>query len=258
MMRPVNRAVQAQRNSPREVQRNRHPLLLRVVGIVAFLMFGFGGYLTQWLTNPAAFPIKKIAVEGEFNHMTSEHVQAVVLDAVDGGFFNVNVAAVRSRILDEPWVLDAAVRRVWPDTIRVSIHEQTAVARWGEHALLNRFADIFVPESSPKSSRLAVLDGPIGSESEMLSRYFETQKRLDHIGLRVTRMKLSERRAWVVEIKDGATLVLGRHAVDERLDRFSEAFDDLLKGRWTSVALVDLRYTNGFAIREKPAAADNG
>lgn len=249
--------VQAQRNSSSEVRRRRHPLIF-VVGLLAFLMFGCGGYLIQWLLDPAAFPIRKIAVEGEFNHLTSEHVQRLVSDAVHGGFFDVDVAVVRARILDEPWILDAAVGRVWPDTIRVSIREQGAVARWGEHALLNRFADIFVPGSDPIPSGLAVLDGPIGAENELLARYFAVQKRLDQVGLRVARLKLSERRALVIDIENGATLVVGRRALAERLRRFSRAFDHVLKDRWAGVELVDLRYTNGFAIREKMAAADNG
>jgi cell division protein FtsQ len=257
MIRKVRNKVQAQRTAPVEVERRRHPLL-SVVGVVAFLMFAYGGYLTQQLFDPHAFPIRKIAVEGEFHHLTSEHVQRLVSNAVHGGFFDVDVVNVRTRILDEPWIFDASVRRVWPDTIRVSIREQNAVARWGEYALLNQDADIFVPDSSAIPSGLVVLDGPIGTESELLRRYSAIQETLDPIDLRVARINLSDRRAWAVEIKDGATLVVGRHAVAERLGRFSRAFEHALKENWTHVALVDLRYTNGFAIREKNGATDNG
>jgi cell division protein FtsQ len=257
MMRGEKRTAQAQRNPSPETRHRRNPLLF-VVGIIAFLMFGSGGYLVQRMFDPSAFPIRKIAVEGEFNHLTAEHVQRLVSNALHGGFFDVNVAVVRARILDEPWILDATVGRVWPDTIRVSIQEQDAVARWGEYALLNRFADIFVPVSNPIPSGLVVLDGPIGTESELLRRYFAIQKSLDKVGLRIARINLSERRAWAIEIEDGATLVMGRRAIAERLSRFNHAFADVLKARWDRVALVDLRYTNGFAIREKAATADNG
>ena len=219
MLKP-RETTQAHRLREDEVSPRRHPVLL-VFGTLAFLMCLYVGFLAQQLFDPAAYPIRKIAVDGEFHHLTTEHVQTVVSKAVHGGFFDVDVASVRELILDEPWVSDAAVRRVWPDTIHVSIREQVAVARWGEDALLNPVADIFVPESSAIPRDLVVLEGPIGTEGEVLQRYYSMQKVLDSVGLQVQRIRLSERRAWVVEIENGATLVIGRHAVAERLGRFS-------------------------------------
>ena len=84
------------------------------------------------------------------------------------------------------------------------------------------------------------------------------QEKLDEVDLQVARLHLSERRAWEVDIRDGATLLIGRHALAERLERFSRAFEHVLKENWMRVALVDLRYTNGFAIRERLSATDNG
>jgi cell division protein FtsQ len=185
-------------------------------------------------------------------------VERIVSAAIDGGFFGVDVAEVRSQILDEPWIFDASVRRVWPDTIRVSIHEQHAVALWGAYALLNEFADIFVPDTNVVPAGLVLLDGPIGSEAEVLERYGRIQQKLGEVGLRVASVKLSERRAWAVGIDRGATLMFGRHAVDDRLERFNRAFERILKANWDHLATVDLRYTNGFAIREKAPSQDNG
>lgn len=250
---------QARRNKSEDevASTSRHPIIY-IVGVVGFLMFAYGGYLTQKMLDPAAFPIRKIAVEGEFHHLDAEHLEQVVSSAIHDGFFGVDVADVRQRLLDEPWIFDASVRRVWPDSIRVSITEQQAVARWGEYALLNRFADIFVPEVDSMPRGLVRLDGPLGSEVELLSRYQLIQQRLGEIDLRVAGVRLSERRAWVVEIENGATLMIGRQAIAARLGRFNHAFKQVLKENWSRVALVDLRYTNGFAIREKLLAQENG
>lgn len=255
--RKVKSGAQARRNPAEEVPVRREPLLI-VVGVLGFLMFAYGGFLTQQLLDPVAYPVRRIAVEGEFQHLTAEHVERVVSAAVVGGFFGVDVADVRRRILDEPWVFDASVRRVWPDTLRVSITEQHAVARWGEYALLNDVADIFVPETEALAAVKVRLDGPLGSEAEVLRRYAEISRQLSTNGLRVAGISLSERRAWTIALADGATLVIGRDAVDDRLDRFSRAFAQVLQPHWEHVALVDLRYTNGFAIKEKTGERNNG
>ncbi len=255
--RKAKSGAQALRNPVEETPRRREPVLL-LFGVLGFLMFAYGGYLTQQLLDPQAYPVSRIAVEGEFQHLTAEHVERVVSGAIVGGFFSVDVADVRRRILDEPWVFDASVRRVWPDTIRVSIEEQHPVARWGEYALLNKHADIFVPEDDALPAGLVQFNGPIGTEAEILRRYAAISRQLSVNGLRVAGVSLSERRAWTVSLANGATLVVGRDAVDARLNRFNRAFETVLRAHWQHVASVDLRYTNGFAIKEKPGDQDNG
>ncbi len=249
--------IQAKRNSTPVEVRRRHPLLF-TVGVIAFFMFACGGYLAQKIFDPAAFPITKIAVEGEFQQITSEHVETLVSNAVYGGFFSVDVANVRKRILDDPWIFDAAVQRVWPDTIRVSIREQNAVARWGEYALLNSRADIFVPDAQGIPPQLPKLHGPIGTEAEMLSRFKVVRERLSKLGLTIARVEMSDRRAWLVELASGTVLVIGREELNRRLSRFSRAYDHFLKESWEKVDSIDLRYTNGFAVREKIEEVDKG
>ena len=78
--------------------------------------------------------------------------------------------------------------------------------------------------------------------------------RSDPIALKVAELELSERRAWRVTLADGAVLILGRHFVGERLERFARAWPTALEPNWTRVASLDLRYTNGFAVRPRASA----
>lgn len=225
-----------------------------VVGILAVTILAGAGYFVQLVGDPAAFPIRKVKVEGDFRHLAPQYVEKLVSGAVNGGFFSVDVETIRQRILEEPWLYDVAVQRVWPDTIRVSIKEQEPVAYWGENALLNGQADIFAPDRQSFPPDLVALQGPIGSETDVLRRFRSAQSQFGPRGLRITRLTLSERRAWVIEVAGGTTIVIGRHAIDQRLERFSRAYDSMLKDHWARIATIDLRYTNGFAIRERAAS----
>lgn len=219
--------------------------------LCALALLGGAGYFARLISDPAAIPIRKVTVEGDFVHLTQEHVQKLVSEAVHGGFFQVDVAAIRSRILDEPWLYDANVRRVWPDTISVSIREQQAVAAWGETSLLNAEGDIFAPDAATLPTGLVRLRGPVGTELEVLSTYRSIESRLARLGLHVAALSLSDRRALVLELAGGTTVIVGKHAVENRLARFQRVFDTLLREHWAQIAVVDLRYTNGFAIRRR-------
>ena len=227
------------------------------VGVAVFVVLG-APRLFSHLVKPGDFPIRKVKVDGDFRHLAPGAIESLVSSAVQGGFFEVDVQKIRARIMREPWVQDATVTRAWPDAIRVSIREQRPVARWGETALLSAQTQVFAPEKSTVPPGLVKLSGPKGSEAEVWATYRQIQESVEPLKLKVVDVALSERRAWRIVLEDGTTLVLGRHFLTERLGRFVRAWPDVLAPNWTRVSSLDLRYTNGFAVRPRNAPTADG
>ncbi|MEQ8233080.1 MAG: cell division protein FtsQ/DivIB [Gammaproteobacteria bacterium] len=215
-------------------------ILLATIGAIAWTVSA--------LTDPTALPIRRVQVEGEFVHLDPAHLQDVVAAVVDAGFFRVDVARVRERLLEEPWIRDATIRRVWPESLRVSIVEQRAVARWGERSLLNEGGELFTPAPAALPAGLVQLGGPPGAEREVLEAYRRMAARLDSVGLAIETLELSARHAWRLRLVGGTELALGRRDVEMRLERFLAAWHQGLGDVWERVGRVDLRYTNGFAV----------
>lgn len=209
------------------------------------------GYIGQSLQRPGSFPIRKVAVEGDFRHLPPGYVQTLVGGALHGGFFQIDVQNLRLGLLREPWVQEATVQRVWPDTVRVTIIEQVPAARWGRDALLNTEASVFRPRPGSIPPGLIRLDGPPGSEREVLETFRDLAPRLEALNLALVRLRLSDRGAWSFRLADGTRVILGRDRLRERLDRFERAYRAGLADVWSTVAAIDLRYTNGFAVLER-------
>jgi cell division protein FtsQ len=231
---------------------------LIVFGVMLFVTFLGLGFFAKALSDPAALPIRKVMVEGEFKYLEPDRLQAVVVEAVDAGFFGVDVTEIQDILLDEPWIRDATVRRVWPDALRVSIEEQLPVARWGSQALLNDQADIFVPAPDEIPEGLARLSGPVGTESTVLKRYFYVRRQLGTVDLWPQQVDLSERDAWTVTLSTDRLLILGRKEFEIRLARFVFGYKHGLDGLWERIGRVDLRYTNGFAVAEDGSPGGSG
>jgi cell division protein FtsQ len=223
--------------------------------VLAFGMLIAAGYLGQIVFGSDRHPVRKVTVEGNFRYLTPTYIQTLVGRELQGGFFQLDVEALRRQILEEPWVFDAAIERVWPDAIRVAITEQAPAARWGEHALLNTAADIFAPPPASFPPGLPRLSGPVGTENDVLSRYRQAQQAVRELGLRVASVDLSERGAWSLTFDDGTRLVFGRREVEARLAKFVAVYAPLLKHDWAGIATIDLRYTNGFAVEMRLASA---
>jgi cell division protein FtsQ len=86
------------------------------------------------------------------------------------------------------------------------------------------------------------------------ARYQLIGNMLAQIELRVSELRLNERRAWQVQLHNGLQLVLGRAVNDAQLEKFVAVYQQLLSDRAAQMESVDLRYNNGFAVRWKPGA----
>jgi cell division protein FtsQ len=212
----------------------------------------------RWLSDPVRFPLTVVEVKGEFRYLLKEDLQEAMASFVSGGFFTVNVSAIRAAAEQLPWVYQASVKRVWPATLRVVIVEQQPVAYWGEHGFLNAQGDSFVPERAAGSAGLPRLSGPPGQEKKVLGHYRQVLNILAPLGLQVARVALDERRAWTVYLDNGVELRLGRAEPWQRLQRFVRAYPGIFAGRIAELQGVDLRYSNGFSVLWQELAADSG
>ncbi|MFB3116822.1 MAG: cell division protein FtsQ/DivIB, partial [Gammaproteobacteria bacterium] len=198
--------------------------------------------------------IKHVHIEGEFLRLDTSRMQELVSDKVRGGFFNINVAAIRNTLMALPWVKKVSVHRIWPDGLRVVVNEQTAVVRWNETGLLNDQGHYFAPEKDSFPNDLPLLEGPEDSQKLLLER-FNLLKQFH--GLSVVHLRLNERRAWQFYLDSGLSVVLGRNDFESRIDRFVYMVIKNMGEKLSQAKEIDMRYTNGFAVRWKQRAIEN-
>ncbi len=222
---------------------------LMAVLVVTVIVTGF-----VWMMKPATLPIRQVHIEGEFLRLDTLRLQELVTDKVRGGFFNIDVAAIRNVLIALPWVNDVSVHRVWPDGLRVIVNEQTAVVRWNGTGLLNDQGHYFSPEKDSFPRGLPLLEGPEESRELLLER-FKLLKQT--YGLPVVHLHMNQRRAWKFELQNGLSVVLGRRDFDNRIERFVNVVINNLGEKSSRAREVDMRYTNGFAVRWKRSATEH-
>ena len=211
----------------------------------------------QWLSDPWRFPLSVVEVKGDFRYLDRQQLQVAVAPHATGGFFTVDVAAIRTAAEQLPWVHRARVKRIWPETLRLQIEEQQPVALWGEHGFLNKGGEPFVPEATDISLALPSLAGPDGQELKVLENFQRVSETLAPLGIKVTRMELDNRRAWHLQLDNAVLLELGRADAGQRLQRFVRAYPSVFAGRLDDLQHVDLRYSNGFSVYWKQAVLEN-
>ena len=192
------------------------------------------------------FPLRDIQLTGDVAHVTHEQVEAVVTRELRGNFFTVDLAHARAAFEKLPWVRKVNVRRQWPDRLEFAVEEHKPLARWGSTALVSAQGEVF---EAAINTTLPVLQGPEGTAPEVVSHFQLFEHALEPVGRRIVQITLSARRAWVLKLDDGMVLELGRDNLESRLAGFVSAYERTVARLPRPSTYVDLRYTNGFAVR---------
>ena len=197
-------------------------------------------------------PILHVTVEGDFVHVDKNTLVKAVMPHVTGNFINVDVTKLRESGEGLPWVKVIQVKRIWPDSLNLIVEEHTAIAQWGQTALINQQGELFSPAKATYPTGLAMIDGPEGANKMMTQRYRVLNKTFATLGLDLQQVSMDPRRAWTMQFDNGMTIRLGRADNAQRLQRFLRVYKAGLNSYQSAIAVVDMRYTNGLAVQWKP------
>lgn len=246
---------QAQAKRTRKHKRQARPLshwlkpllaLTTVAGSVAGLTL-----MLNWMKDPQHWPVRTVHVEGRFVHLQQAQLLDQVTPLAQQGFFAAQVGEIQERLQELPWVDQVSVRRVWPDQLTVQVLEQQAIAHWGEQGLLNPRAQVFEPRQALDLPGLPHFEGPDGHQERVLGMYQQMLGTLQPLQLGIDSLRLDARRTWSVQLSNGLTVEVGRNNALERVERFVRVYPAILAAANGSLVSVDLRYSNGFAVRWK-------
>ncbi len=193
-------------------------------------------------------PVHVISMDGSFQRVSPGEIEKAVAPFTQAGFMSVDLDAIQRAVEALPWVEHARIQRRWPNSLHVTVVEQTAAARWDDSGLLNTRGELFVRSAAHVPTELPRLSGPEGTESQVAQRYLSVQGRMLEAGMRIAALRLDERGAWQMDLDNGVTVRLGRRDVDERIDRFIHTASQVISHRMNEINYVDMRYSNGFAI----------
>src|ERR1700692_4408028 len=219
----------------------------------AALLLLLGGALSA-LTWALDRPVRVISIDGSFQRVSPGQIEKAVAPFANQGFMSADLADIQRAVESLPWVDHARIARRWPNSLRVTVTEQTAAARWGESGLLNTRGELFVRTATHVPAELPHLSGPEGTEAQVAERNLSVQGRMLEAGMRIAALRLDARGAWEMDLDSGVTVRLGRRDVDDRIDRFIHTASQVIAHRLNEIAYVDMRYSNGFAIGWRNAA----
>jgi cell division protein FtsQ len=240
------------------------PLDVKLMNVTATAMFGGVAILmlavvSWWAVRHPAFSIARIVVEGEMLHNNAVTLRANVAPHLTGNFFTIDLKDAREAFEQVPWVRQAEVRREYPNSLRVILHEHEPQAYWGPEtgtAMVNTMGEVFEANvGEVEREGLPRLSGPEGSAVEVLRMYYALDPVFTAMGAPIDALTWRDRGSWLVQLDNGASIELGSGKPEEvlqRTQRFVRTLPQITQQyQRTAEALeyADLRYPDGYALR---------
>lgn len=239
------------------------PRHLGTVSLVAFYALT-GGYaislsgesrdVTQALTSAAGFAINNVKVSGNAETSEIDILERLGLDGTTS-LMALDVVETRAALKTLPWVLDAEVRKVYPDTIEIKLAERTAFGIWQhgqELSIIEKSGSVIAPLRDNKFAYLPLFvgrDAETGAEEIMadFDQWPDVKARVKSF------IRVAGRR-WDIRLDNGVIVKLPEHDMAKAMGVLAK-FNEEQQLVERDIVAVDLRLEDRTTIQLSEWAA---
>lgn len=221
-----------------------------VRAIISMAAIGCCVFLLSHFRLSHYFPIHTVRVYG-IHHIDQQEAKNALMPLVNHGFFGINIEAIRDRMLQLPWAEDIFVRREWPSRVNVTVREKQVIAYWNDDILLSDKGELFQPALSTLTESVPHFYGPAGKHQLVLQYYHDMDRILKPLHARITMLEMTPYLTWKLTLDNGLNLQAGQKDTLERLAHLVRVYPSIVGERAGDVEYIDLRYSNGVAVRWK-------
>lgn len=213
--------------------------------ITFFLMFIMYEIVIQY-AEPRLLPVRHIKMDTQVERVDLAALQQRILPHIRG-FFSTNAMALKQDILKDPFIDEVIIKRIWPDTLLVSLKELTIIASWGDKEAVSSKGDVLPVKVDP-DKHLPIFLGPSGQAAKILEQYNAFVTILRPFNMSISEINLNLRQSWQITLDNGLRILLGRKDLIEHLNSFVSVYPKLKKIHGENLESVDLRHSNGISV----------
>lgn len=229
----------------------KYPWLKRSIGIMLLAsLLAVGVYFAaDPVKDILDRPLASVMVEGDFKYISKQRAMDLITAEIHDDFLQLDLMEIKAALEREPWIEQAAIARRWPDALDVKITEQQPIARWGTVGFLSQRGEVIRVGELDELKDLPLLQGSDIDAGKVMQQYQDLSRLLRSRGLDVIALQCDTKKSWRLTLKNDVEIAIGRYQVMEKITRFVTVYDQHLQKVWPDVESIDVRYTNGIAVR---------
>jgi cell division protein FtsQ len=251
LRRPVRAIARRNWRMPRNPGTKGLLLLFLSTGVAGVMIGGHVGDVVGAVTAWSGLAVDEVKITGQSETSELDVLGKLAINS-HTSLVTFDVAQARERVESLPWVKQATIRKLYPDTLQVAVVERTPFAVWqhdSTNSLIDDTGKVIVDHVDERYTDLPMVVGDGANtharEFTDLINNFPTLKPRVRAGLRIFD------RRWNVLFDNGIEAMLPQNDPDAALVQLV-ALDDEKQILSREVSAIDLRLPNRLVVRLTP------
>lgn len=233
-----------------QLSRKGFPLSKLIIWLFLFILVWLTYEVIMRFLEPKVLPIRHVKLISLGEHVDTSNLKKQIKPEIKG-FFSTDVMKLKQAVAGIPFVDEVVVKRLWPDTLLLSLKEVRLVAYWGKAGVVDAKGNIITAKMKYKPN-LPVFNGPEGQAGSMVETYEGINQLLIPLKLSICTLNLNPRRSWEITLCNGTQVFLGRKDILAHMRSLAMLWPKLTRSSPKIIDAIDLRYSNGLAVHTAP------
>ena len=212
----------------------------KVFIIIIFFLLSLFLYISDYFI----YPIKEVEITSTSSNYDTEKINDIAVSIQGQDLLTLDLSDIKRSIRSDDWIRDVEIKKSFPDKLEIIIIPQQPYAIYNSKIMMMD-GSIIGASSLPRDLPI-IIDHTNDSLSSM-NTLILTGKLLQKIDLNIKKVEIHDSLIKVFTYTN--ILISDRDNYEVNLDRLVITFQDLQKLFKRDIKSIDMRYSNGFAIK---------
>lgn len=200
--------------------------------------------LILYLSDSFVYPIDEVEITSTTSNYDTDKINDIVASIQGQDLLSLDLGDIKRSIRSDDWINDVEIKKSFPDTLEIIIIPQQPLAIYNSKIMMMDGTVIDAP-SLPLDLPI-IIDHTNDSHSSM-NTLILTVKLLQKIDLDIKKVEIHD--SLIKVFTSTNVLISDRVNYEVNLNRLIISFQDLKKLFKREIKSIDMRYSNGFAIK---------
>ena len=210
--------------------------------LIVTIIFLFS--LILYISDYFVYPIEEVEITSTTSNYDTKKINDIVASIQGQDLLSLDLSDIKKSIRSDDWIRDVEIKKSFPDTLEITLIPQQPLAIYNSKIMMMDGTVIGAP-SLPLDLPI-IIDHTNDSQSSMNTMIL-TVKLLQKIDLDIKKVEIHD--SLIKVFTSSNILISDRVNYEVNLNRLVISFQDLKKLFKREIKSIDMRYSNGFAIK---------
>ena len=211
--------------------------------IIAYLII-FVILLITYKSGFFTFPIDEVKIISSEKNHNENKLDSLIRSLYGNDLLLMDIDIIQKKIMSDDQIRYAEIKKLFPSTLEIRIFHHKPIAQYGNKILTSNGSLIDHPKDK---NRLPIIIDHYNDATFARDIFMFSTEQLDLINLNIDKIEIYQS---LIRIYTGSlVLISDKSNFKKNIKRLTLSFDEIHKVYGKKATSIDMRYSNGFAIK---------